>query len=145
MGYGWPVKTVYTPYMDRIYRWCTPDLGSIPNSSLFSFVGQFFSHLLYIGHFICFLPLIHACFALINSFIGDHGSWTPFCTSNGHFWVFWAWLLTIYYWVQKIGSCMLSFSRAVDWPPFGQTHHSRPSFVPITNLQIFPLKMILGS
>jgi hypothetical protein len=58
---SYTVDTLYGPYLQVVHP---KDSGSVPNnSSFFALLGQFlFSRLLLIGHLLCFLPSIIACF-----------------------------------------------------------------------------------
>jgi hypothetical protein len=117
IGFGLPyiyavctVVTVYTPYMDRTCRWCRIRIPA--TAVLFAPFGHIIFSCLFLPS--SFFPsLFYKCmfFALINSFIGGYGSWTPFCTGKGFFWVFLAWSrpnsLTIHYlgikdWIMRI-------------------------------------------
>jgi len=98
------------PYMDRICRGYTPDTSSIPSRSspFCSFWSNYFS-----GAFSYWaLPLL--------PFPGGYGSWILVCIETGYFRVSMAESRssspTNHVLALNIESCVLSSSRAAEWP-----------------------------
>jgi len=102
-----------TAYIRRIWivfaGWCRV---RFPATAVFlALFGQFlFSRLYLLSSSFASLYYWCMCFAVIISFIGGNGSWTPFCTEKGLSLVFLAWsrpssltvhFLGIIYWVMR--------------------------------------------
>ena len=92
MGFGRPYIYAVCTVNRRIWTVFAGGAGfdSQQQQSFLLFLVNFlFSRLFFLSSSFASLFYWCMCFALIISFIGGYGSWTPLCTEKGLFWPFW--------------------------------------------------------